>query len=104
MWGPLRDLLGTDSLADIKRDSIGDGIRCFVTGLSTDFAALSVVSDECHFDGTSIIRTEDVSLVLWDENVLRSWTGILRESPSSPEPVSYIDLASWESVIRSWAS
>jgi hypothetical protein len=100
----LNNLQGTESLVDIRRDPIAGSTRGFVAAVTAEFVVLSLVGDECHFDGTGIIRTEDVTLVRWDDDVLRSWTRILAESPSAPESVRHIDLTSWESIVRSVAA
>jgi hypothetical protein len=101
VWETLHRIQQDGLLVDLRRESLDSlTLRCFVTALSADFAVLSRVNDNCEFDGVIVIRTEDVTFARWDSEVLRSWGTVLQESPSSPEPAGFVDLASWESVVR----
>lgn len=102
MWETLHRLQQEGTLLDLKREALDPStLRCFVTALSADFAVLSRVNDSCEFDGVTVVRTDDINFVRWDTDRLRAWAAVLQESPSSPEPSAFVDLGSWESVVRS---
>ncbi len=104
MWDTLNQAHRNGSLVDLKRESLeGNSLRGFVAATSADFLALSLIDDQCHFDGACVLRTEDVTFVRWDTDVLKAWARVLQESPSSPGSVKHVDLSSWESVVRSVA-
>jgi predicted RNA-binding protein len=92
-------------LVDLKRESMDhNALRGFVATVSTDFVVVSVVDDQCHFNGATVLRTEDVTFVRWGSDVLAAWTRVLQESPTAPGSVKYVDLSSWETVVRSVAA
>jgi len=102
MWGALNHLQREGGLVDLKRERIeSHTLRGFVTAVSADLVAMGVVNDECHFDGVTIVRTEDITFLRWQNEVLDAWAGVLQESPTSPTPVRHVELSSWESVVRS---
>ena len=104
MWDTLSQVESEGSLIDLKREAIdGNSSRGFVAAVSADFIVLSLVDDECNFNGTSVLRMEDVSFFRRNNEVLAAWAGVLQESPSSPASVKHVDLSSWESVVRSVA-
>jgi len=104
MYDTLHQLQQDGALVDLRRDDVdGSSIRCFVTALTADFAVLAIVDDSCEFNGVSVVRTDDVSFVRWGNERLRAWARVLQESPSSPEAAGFLDLAGWESVVRSAA-
>lgn len=104
VWEALSRVHEEGSLVDLRRDDIPGGtIRGFLAAVSAEFVVVSEVDDQCHFDGTTVLRKEDITLMRWDTEVLRAWTRLLQESPSSPPPVRHLDLTSWESLVRSVA-
>ncbi len=53
-------------LVDLRRESLDDAVlRGFIAAATLDFVALAVVDDQCHFDGMTILRTEDVTFLEW---------------------------------------
>jgi hypothetical protein len=92
-------------LVDLKRERVeGRTTRGFVTAVTTELVALSVVDDHCNFNGTMVLELDDVTFLRWGTEVLEAWTRVLAESPSSPDSAKHLDLTSWESVVRSAAA
>ena len=58
-------------LVDLKRERIeGRSIRAFVTAVTPELVALSIVDDECNFNGTSVVEVDDVTFASWGDEVL----------------------------------
>ena len=103
MWEALSQAQSEGHLVDLKREGIGCPIRGFVSSHSADLVLVSVVSDECEFNGAIVVRREDISFLRWNDEVLKAWTKVLQESPTSPAPLKHVDLASTETVVNSLA-
>ncbi len=104
MWDLLNQIQQEGCLVDLRRETVDRrAVRGFVTAVAADLFVFSTVDDQCEFNGTSALRTEDVTFVRRNDEVLQAWTRVLQESPSSPAPVKHLDLSSWESLVRSAA-
>lgn len=87
---------------DVRREHIsGATDNAFVSAIGRDLTVLSMVSDNCAFDGVWIVRTEDITYLRWGTEYLQAKARVLEGSPSSPEPVGYVDISDWGSAIRS---
>ena len=100
----IEELRTEGRLVGLRRGRFDDRTTGFIVRNSPDFLVMSVVESNCSFDGTAIVRVPDVSYVEWDTIRLRGRSRVLAESPSSPDVVDYLDLSSWESIVRSAAA
>jgi len=102
MWDLLDRLRQEGVLVELKREDIDEDetFRGFVAAVSADFVVLSVVDPDCDFDGSTLLQTDDVTLLKWGTQALEARTRVLRETPTSPPSVKHIDLSSWETVVR----
>ena len=102
MWSMLDEARKNGWLVRIKRENLdSDSVYGFVGALSSDFMALSVVDQNCRFDGARVFETEEVTFIEWDTIYLRNRARVLEESPTSPLSLTDLELSSWESIIRS---
>ena len=105
MWSLLDEARQNGWLVRVKRENIDpESLYGFVGALSSDFVALSIIDSNCRFDGARVFETEEVTFLEWDTTYLKNRSRVLEESPTSPLPLADLELASWESVIRSAAA
>ena len=98
MWQTLQRLHREGRLARIER-ARGALVCGFVDSSTDELAVIHVVSADGVFDGSVVIRTDDVEAARWGSAALAARAISALESPTAPEILDHVDLASWASAL-----
>ncbi len=103
MWSKLNQHHQDGSFVELRRERFEHTVRGFITGISAELIVVALVDSDCNFGGVTIFECEDVSMIRWGNHKLENFGRVVAESPSSPEFVKNLDLASWDAVVRELA-
>lgn len=95
----LIDLCSEARVVDVRRSFIDpQDLRGRVLRVSEDLALLVLIGEEGTWDGLSVIRIEDITMVRYGNRQLSTWERAL--AAAAPPAVDHLSLSSWDSFLR----